>query len=38
MNVLPTEEELMVRNAAREFLDGECPPSLARALEQDERG
>ena len=38
MNVLPTEEELMVKNAAREFLDGECPPSLARAVEQDERG
>ena len=38
MNVLPTEEELMVKNAAREFLDAECPPSLARAIEQDERG
>ncbi len=38
MNVLPAEEELMVKNAAREFLDAECPPSLARAIEQDERG
>ena len=38
MNVLPTEEELMVKNAAREFLDAECPPNLARAIEQDERG
>ena len=38
MNVLPSEEELMVKNAAREFLDAECPPSLARAIEQDERG
>ena len=38
MNVLPAEEELMVKNAAREFLDAECPPSLARAVEQDERG
>ena len=38
MNVLPAEEELMVKNAAREFLDAECPPNLARAIEQDERG
>ena len=38
MNVLPAEEELMVKNAAREFLDAECSPSLARAVEQDERG
>ena len=38
MNVLPTEEELMVKNAAREFLEAECPPNLARAIEQDERG
>ncbi len=38
MNVLPNEEELMVKNAAREFLEAECPPSLARAVEQDERG
>ena len=38
MNVLPSEEELMVKNAAREFLEAECPPSLARAIEQDERG
>ena len=28
----------MVKNAAREFLEAECPPSLARAIEQDERG
>ena len=38
MNVLPSEEELMVKNAAREFLEAECPPSLARTIEQDERG
>ena len=38
MNVLPNEEELMVKNAAREFLEAECPPNLARAIEQDERG
>jgi alkylation response protein AidB-like acyl-CoA dehydrogenase len=38
MNVLPSEEELMVKNAAREFLEAESPASLARAVEQDERG
>ena len=38
MNVLPNEEELMFKNAAREFLAAECPPNLARAIEQDERG
>ena len=38
MNVLPNEEELMVKNAAREFLAAECPPNLPRAIEQDERG
>ena len=38
MNVLPSEEELMVKNAAREFLDAECSPNLARAIEQDARG
>jgi alkylation response protein AidB-like acyl-CoA dehydrogenase len=38
MNVLPNEEELMVKNAAREFLDAECSPSLARVIEQDDRG
>ena len=38
MNVLPNEEELMFKNAAREFLEAESPPSLARAIEQDERG
>ena len=38
MNVLPNEEELMVKNAAREFLEAESPPGLARAIEQDERG
>ncbi len=38
MNVLPNEEELMFKNAAREFLEAESPASLARAIEQDERG
>ena len=36
MDVLPSEEEQMLKNLAREFLEGECPPSLARAMELDE--
>ena len=38
MDILPSEEEQMLKNLAREFLDGECPPSLARAMEKDELG
>ena len=38
MDVLLNEEEEMVKNAAREFLGGECPPSLARAMEVDDLG
>ena len=38
MDVLLNEEEEMVKNAAREFLEGECPPSLARAMEVDDLG
>ena len=38
MDVLPTEEEQMLKNLAREFLEGECPPSLARAMETDDLG
>ncbi|PKB72942.1 MAG: hypothetical protein BZY75_04550 [SAR202 cluster bacterium Io17-Chloro-G7] len=38
MDVLPSEEEQMLKNLAREFLEGECPPSLARAMELDEVG
>jgi alkylation response protein AidB-like acyl-CoA dehydrogenase len=38
MDVLPSEEEQMVKNLAREFLEAECPPSLARAMEKDEQG
>ena len=38
MDVLPTEEEQMLKNLAREFLDGECPPSLVRAMETDDLG
>ncbi len=38
MDILLTEEEEMVRNSAREFLEGECPTSLVRAMEVDEKG
>ena len=38
MDVLLNEEEEMVKNAARAFLEGECPPSLARAMEKDDLG
>ena len=38
MDVLLNEEEQMVKNLAREFLEGECPPSLARAMEKDDLG
>jgi alkylation response protein AidB-like acyl-CoA dehydrogenase len=38
MDVLLNEEEEMVKNAAREFLEGECPPRLARDMEVDDLG
>ena len=38
MDILPNEEEQMLKNSAREFLEAESPPSLARAMEQDELG
>ncbi len=38
MDVLPNEEEQMVKNLAREFLEAECPPRLARAMEKDDLG
>ena len=38
MDVLPSEEELMMKNLAREFLEAECPPLLAREMEKDEAG
>jgi len=38
MDVLLNEEEEMVKNAAREFLEGECPPNLAREMEVDDLG
>lgn len=38
MDTLLTEEELMIRNGAREFLEAQCPPDLARAMESDPLG
>ena len=38
MDILPSEEEQMVKNLAREFLEAECPPRLARDMEKDEQG
>ena len=38
MDVLPNEEEQMVKNLAREFLETECPPNLARDMEKDDLG
>ena len=38
MDVLPNEEEQMVKNLAREFLEAECPPRLAREMEKDGLG
>ena len=38
MDVIPGEEEQMVKNLAREFLEAECPPSLAREMEKDNLG
>ena len=33
-----TEAQLMLKASAREFLEGECPRSYVRAMEQDEKG
>ncbi len=38
MDILPSEEEQMLKNLAREFLAAECPPDLVREMETDERG
>ena len=38
MDVLLTEEEEMLKNLAREFLEVECPPSVAIAMEKDDLG
>ena len=38
MDVLLDENEEMLKNSAREFFEQECPPSLVRDMEEDERG
>ncbi|MCH8109581.1 MAG: acyl-CoA/acyl-ACP dehydrogenase, partial [Chloroflexi bacterium] len=38
MDTLLNEEERMVKTSAREFLEVECPPSLVRDMEVDEKG
>jgi alkylation response protein AidB-like acyl-CoA dehydrogenase len=38
MDTTLTEEELMVRESARRFLEGNCPTSLVRAMEKDATG
>ena len=38
MDVLLTEEEKMVRNSAREFLEAECSTTLVREMETDPKG
>jgi alkylation response protein AidB-like acyl-CoA dehydrogenase len=38
MDVLLNEEEELVRQGAREFFEGECPPDLAREMDQDDLG
>ena len=38
MDVLPSEEEQMVKNLAREFLEAECSTALVRDMEKDDLG
>jgi len=38
MDVLLTDEQEMIRETARSFLEGECPPQLVRAMEADPLG
>ena len=38
MDTTLTEEEVMVRETARRFLEAECPTKLVRAMEKDELG
>lgn len=38
MDILLTEEEKMLQNTAREFLEAECPTRLVREMEADEQG
>jgi len=37
MDLLLTEEEELIKKNARDFLEMECPPDLARAMEADAR-
>ena len=38
MDVLPNEDEIAIAESAREFLEGECPTTLVRAMEKDPLG
>lgn len=38
MDTLLSEEEELIKRSAREFFEAECPPGLARAMEQDDLG
>jgi alkylation response protein AidB-like acyl-CoA dehydrogenase len=38
MDVLLNEEEKMIRDSAREFLEAECPTTLVREMETDPKG
>jgi alkylation response protein AidB-like acyl-CoA dehydrogenase len=38
MDTLPNDDERMVADSAREFLDGECPTTLVREMENDALG
>jgi alkylation response protein AidB-like acyl-CoA dehydrogenase len=38
MDTLPNDDERMVADSAREFLDGECSPQLVRDMETDKLG
>ena len=38
MDLVLNEEEQMVKNLAREFLEAECSPNMAREMEKDDRG
>jgi alkylation response protein AidB-like acyl-CoA dehydrogenase len=38
MDILMTDEEKMLQSTAREFLEEECPTSLVREMETDEKG
>ena len=38
MDILPSEEEQMLKNVAREFLEAECPTSMVREMEIDGLG